>query len=338
MARGLVSSEGIGNFSYPCINGTAAEIMRGRPLMRKGIHTNEGQVIYGKNGAALGEFAGVLSEDLEYNGVADVSSSKLKTHGKMRATVYVDGTPSTYIAGANLLPTVVSGVACFKRVVRSTGIRLLDDWTGKTASTLYKVEEMGGARIFVEPGVSFHNGVLHYFWENPAVADADYYLAAQATSASAITTVLAASMLNSATPDFARNVTITPGGTTTDVFGGDYVINGTDIFGETISETIAIAANASSPQTGTKCFATITSIVFPIQDGAAATFNVGTGSKLALGRCFPAAPIVLQTRLGGTIEGTAPTLTADIDDIESNGVTLNSALNGGNVELILLAA
>ncbi len=257
MARGLVSAEGIGAFSYPCINGSSAEIVRGRPLMRKGLHTNEGQVIYGLGGMALGEFAGVLSEDLEYNGVADISSSKLKTHGKIRATVYVDGTPSTYIAGANLLPCVVSGVSCFKRVVRSTGIRLLEDWTAKTASTMYKVEEMGGAKIFVEPGVSIHNGLLHYFWENPAVADADYYLAAQATSNTVITTVLAASMLNSATPDFARNGTITPGGTTADVFGGDYIVYGTDIFGDAISETFTIAANASTIQTGTKCFATI---------------------------------------------------------------------------------
>lgn len=338
MARGLVSAEGIGAFSYPCINGSSAEIVRGRPLMRKGLHTNEGQVIYGLGGMALGEFAGVLSEDLEYNGVADISSSKLKTHGKMRATVYVDGTPSTYIAGANLLPVVVSGVACFKRVVRSTGIRLLEDWTAKTASTMYKVEEMGGAKIFVEPGVSIHNGLLHYFWENPAVASATYYLSANASSNSVATTVLAAAMSNSATPDFARNVTITPGGTTASVAAGDYVISGVDIFGDTITDTITMLADASTIQTGTKCFARVTSLLIPIQDGAGATFSLGTGSKLALGRCFPAAPIVLQTRLGGTIEGTAPTLTADIDDIESNGATLNSALNGGNVEMILLAA
>lgn len=335
MARGLVSSEGINARSFPCINGSSAELTRGRPVMRQPIHNWKGEVVYAKHGAALGEFAGILSADLEYNGVADVSSSKLKIEGKVRATVYVD-TASNYVKGCNLLPAWDSTNGSYlKYCPFNTGIVLLDDWTGKTNSTLYKVENGAGANVFIGVGAGYYNGILHYYWEDALATDADYYKAAQATSASVETTVT--SFLNSGTPDHPRNITITPGGTTADVPAGDVVVTGTDVNGDTITENITFAANASTVTVGSKAFATITSVVFPIQDGAAATYDIGIGDKLGLGRCFPDNPVAVETRLGGTKEGTAPTIATDVDDIESNTIDLNSALNATDVEAYLLA-
>jgi len=339
MARGLVFSEGIGNISYPCINGTTAALVAGRPLMRKGLCNFEGAVVYGRGGAALGEFAGVLTQKLEYNGVADVSSSKLKREGKMRATIRVHATPANYIAGCWLAPKYSStNGAYFEQTARITGIRLLENWTAKTASTLYTVESGAGGMIFIEPGVGYYSGRLHYLWHAPAVGSATYFLSGQATSASVVTTVLAASMLNSATPDYARNVVITPGGTTADVPAGDVTVTGLNIYGVTITETFTFAANASGAVTGNKAFASITSVAFPIQDGGAATYSVGTGAKLGLGRCFPVAPMVLQSKANGTVEGTAPTLAIDVDDVCSNTIQFNTALNGSDMETVILAA
>ena len=336
MAKGILQAEGIGNFVYPAINGTSAALTRGRPIMRKGTAANEGEIIYGRDGAALGEFAGVLSQDLEYNGVADLTSSKLKAYGKVRADVYVT-TASLYVAGIHLLPVWdATNGSYFKIASRPTGIRLITAMTDKSDSTLYTVPTGGGAYIFIDPSVGYYRGPLHYYWEGPVVADADYYATATATSGSVTTEVT--SFLNSGRPDYARNVTITPGGTTTDVAAGNIVVTGTNIFGETITESIAIAANASSAVTGASAFATITSVLFPIQDGAAATFTIGTGSKLGLGRCFPAAPICLDAYLGGTVEGTAATLTGDADEVEKNGITLDSALDGSIVEALIHAA
>lgn len=159
--------------------------------------------------------------------------------------------------------------------------------------------------------------------EAPILADADRVLNDQATSDSEATTVT--SFL--AQPDVPRNITITPGGTTTDVAAGDYVITGTNIRGDVITETIAIAANASTVQAGTKAFKTVTSIEFPIQDGAAATFDVGVGDVLGLDRCMQGNEVILAT-LAGVYETTRPTVVADADEVEKNTIDINGTLDG----------
>lgn len=129
------------------------------------------------------------------------------------------------------------------------------------------------------------------------------------------------------TARLSRNVTITPGGTTTDVAAGDYIITGTNIRGDVITETIAIAANASTIQTGNKAFASITSVLFPIQDGAAATFDVGFGTKLGLERLL-SADEVIYANVDGAYEGTRPTIAYSASAIESNTLIPNTAANG----------
>jgi len=160
-------------------------------------------------------------------------------------------------------------------------------------------------------------------WTNVAAATTDTALNDQATSASVTTT--ATTFL--AQPDFPRNVVITPGGTTTDVAAGDYIITGTNIRDEVITETIAIAANASTAQTGNKAFKTLTSILFPVQDGADATFDVGYGVKLGLDRKMSGNEVLLAT-VGGVYETTRPTVAASSSAIESNTISTNTAPDG----------
>ena len=159
-------------------------------------------------------------------------------------------------------------------------------------------------------------------WTNPVATDADRLKNDQATSASVITTVT--SFL--AQPDFARKITVTPGGTTADVPAGDVTITGTNIRGEVITDTITFAANASTVGTTLKAFKTVTSVVFPIQDGAAATYDIGVNDALGLDRCMTADE-VQSASMDGTYEATRPTVTYHASDVSKNTVTPNTALD-----------
>jgi hypothetical protein len=160
---------------------------------------------------------------------------------------------------------------------------------------------------------------------SPALGTATAIHAAVATAAaSTVTTGIT-------NPDAPRNLTATPGGTTANVLAVSVVVNGTDITGKAISETLpAFSAGASTAVTGVKAFKTVTSIVFPIV-GAATTVSIGTGAKLGL-------PVPLSRNrifnayLGGVKEATAPTLVTNTD-VAQTVVTLNSALNGTAVEV-----
>lgn len=167
-------------------------------------------------------------------------------------------------------------------------------------------------------------GYLHrQKWTDVATASATALKSAQATSNSATTTVTTFS----AQPDFPRNLIITPGGTTADVPAGNVVVSGTNIRGEAISENFAFTADQSAATTGNKAFKTVTSVLFPIQDGAAATYNIGTGVKLGLDRKHSEAAVI-DAFIDGVRETTAVTMAVSSSVIESNTISTNTAPNG----------
>ncbi len=326
----LVTSErGIGGFAFPAYNGEAsAVLLEGQPVMRRHVLDYPGAVMHPIGACGLGEFAGILQSKLNNDHNGDMSSARMVVEGEVKATIYVHATPANYIAGAQLAPFWDStNGAYLKEVSYQTGITLLQDWTAKEASTLYSQASGNGAWVEIQAQVQHRAGLLHYAWPGLLTADVDYYLNDQATSNSAVTTVLAAAMLNSAKPDFARNVTITPGGTTASVPAGDVTIVGLDIHGNVITDTITFLADASTIGSGTKAFASITSITFPIQDGAGATYDVGFGNVLGLGRMFGVKPCVVQAKANATVEGTAPTTVADPNEISKNTISFNTAAN-----------
>lgn len=137
----------------------------------------------------------------------------------------------------------------------------------------------------------------------------------------------------SAQPDIARNLSITPGGTTGDVENCDIVINGTNWAGVSISETFSFLANATGKVTGSKAFASVSSVVFPANcesGGFAATWSIGTEPKLGLKRCVANAGDFLFSLLNGAKEVTAPTLAVNSSVMASNTVLFDGALNGTN--------
>lgn len=127
-------------------------------------------------------------------------------------------------------------------------------------------------------------------------------------------------------PDVARNLTVK--GNDANV-SGDVVIEGLDADGATITETLAL--NAANLVTGNKAFAEVTKITLPAYDTAnTERVRVGTGAKIGLpvrlGR-----NTVLAAFLDGTREAAAPTVAVNAAALESNTVTLNSALDGSEV-------
>lgn len=124
-------------------------------------------------------------------------------------------------------------------------------------------------------------------------------------------------------PDVARNLTVK--GNDANV-SGDVEIEGLDADGNAISETIAL--NGSSAVAGAKAFAEVTQITLPPYDTAnTERVRVGLGAKLGLPVRLGRNTVIAAFR-GGVRETTAPTVTVSADDLESNTVTLNSALNG----------
>jgi len=165
----------------------------------------------------------------------------------------------------------------------------------------------------------------------PVAADDNGILDDQAgaTSAAAVTV---SSFL--AQPDVARNIVVTPTGTTNDVAAGNVVVNGTNIRGQAISETFAFLANATGAVTGTKAFKTVTSIVFPGEDSPfGATWDVGWGNKLGLDKCMDSAGFMVKAFISGTAE--TVTVTSSATAIESNGVTPTNVPNAARVYELL---
>lgn len=140
--------------------------------------------------------------------------------------------------------------------------------------------------------------------------------------------VITSSITNPAVP---RNVTATAGGTADDIKAIQVVVAGTNVYDEAITETLpAFTVNTAGTVVGSKAFKTVTSITIPAHDGTGATTSVGTGAKLGLPYKL-SRNSVLAAFLNGVKEGTDPTVAVSSSAVESNTVSLNSALDGNVV-------
>jgi hypothetical protein len=132
-------------------------------------------------------------------------------------------------------------------------------------------------------------------------------------------------------PPTPRNVTATSGGTAADIKAIQVVVAGTNAEGVSITETLPVfTENTATTVVGSKAFATVTSITIPAHDGTGATTAVGLGAKLGLGERL-SLDTVIAAHLNGVREATRPTVVVSSSALESNTVTLNSALDGSAV-------
>jgi hypothetical protein len=183
------------------------------------------------------------------------------------------------------------------------------------------VNKNKGRQVFSD--IQNANGALRrQKWTDAVATSATRLKTAQATSASTTTAVTSFTLQ----PDFARKIRVTPGGTTADVPSGDVTIVGTNIRDEALTDTVTFAANDTGAQDTTKAFKTVTSVTFPIQDGASATYGIGVSDALGLDRCMSEAAVI-DVYANGVRETTAATVTYDSSDVSKNTVDPNTALN-----------
>lgn len=132
-------------------------------------------------------------------------------------------------------------------------------------------------------------------------------------------------------PDVPRAISATAGGTAGDIKAIQVTINGTNAEGAAITEDLpAFTVNTAGTVTGSKAFATVTSVVIPAHDGTGATTSIGTGAALGLGHRIDR-DSVIAAYLDGTEESTQPTVAVSATALESNTVTLDSTLTGDSV-------
>lgn len=153
-------------------------------------------------------------------------------------------------------------------------------------------------------------------WTHPAVGSTTAIHAA-INSAAVVTTGIT-------NPDFPRVLTIVGAGSGHNPTG-TVTINGTDIRGNVISDTLTL--NSNTTVVGVKAFKTVTSIDFTGVSGNDAnnTIAVGTGAKLGLDRLMDADEYV-NGSVDGTFEATRATITYDASDISKNTVAFNTTL------------
>ena len=136
-------------------------------------------------------------------------------------------------------------------------------------------------------------------------------------------------------PDVPRILSVTAVQSYGDVKAGSVVITGTNIKGQTITDTLVFTENLSTAVTGTKAFKTVTSISFPGEDSPfAAIWDVDGTDALGMDACFEHESDVAWASLDGTLETTRATITVDADEVEKNVININGTLNGvKNVEV-----
>lgn len=112
-------------------------------------------------------------------------------------------------------------------------------------------------------------------------------------------------------PDFPRILSVTGGdGNVT----GNVVITGTNIRGETITDTIAL--NGTDTVAGTKAFKAVTSVQLPVYAVAdTETVSVGITDKLGL-QNIPLSTSVLSEDSGNAADTGGAILTRDADEVE----------------------
>lgn len=174
-----------------------------------------------------------------------------------------------------------------------------------------------------------------------AAADTDGVFAgiaaADATAEPAGTTVTAtpASDKFVAQPPCARNLTVTVAATTAgDVKAAAIVVTGKNLAGETITESFTPTADTPATLTGTKAFASVTSVAVPAQDGASVTVDVGFGQLIGLPYKLAKKRVILTLNDG--VVDTAPTLAISASALEGNTVDFNGSLDGSVMDMSII--
>lgn len=181
-------------------------------------------------------------------------------------------------------------------------------------------------RLFQDVKLPSQVVLEHKSWTNPVAASATRILNDVAATNGAVMTYTTFS----AQPDFARNLTITPTGTTGNVGAGDAIVTGTDIFGNTMTETFVITAGQAYALVGAKAFKSVSSIVFPAPVGTGVTVRAGVSTKLGIHRCTDFAGALAWSVNTGVYEATRGVLVSHPSVIGFNTFVPNGSQDAAN--------
>lgn len=164
--------------------------------------------------------------------------------------------------------------------------------------------------------------IAHYRIDNAALASLT------ALKASTVCGIAETTLVPAAQPDVPRVIVLRTGGTAADIKPVQAVVNGTNMADEVISETMPVfTENTATTVTGVKAFKTVTNVVVPAQDGAAAEVSIGYGAALGIPYKLSNALQIRQAIFAGASETlAASTVSATV--LESNTVTTTTALDG----------
>lgn len=117
-------------------------------------------------------------------------------------------------------------------------------------------------------------------------------------------------------PPYPRNITATAGGTAGDIKAIQVIVEGTDIAGNEITETLpAFTANSAGTVSGSKAFATVTKVTIPAHDDTGATTAIGWGDLFGLPDTLPGNTTLFAV---AGASRTTPSMTTDADDLAKN--------------------
>ena len=181
----------------------------------------------------------------------------------------------------------------------------------------------------VTAGVSGQIRLTYY--ASPASASASNVLALTSLTAGAQTGITA----GITNPDFPRIARIVAAKSGMTPVAGNVVVHGTDVNGNSISDTIAL--NDTTAVNGVKAFKTITSIDLPARTNATGDqVSVGGGAALGLQDTLQN-NTVFAAFVNGAQESTAPTVVTNSTDVSQNVVTTNTATAGHKVVILYVA-
>lgn len=164
----------------------------------------------------------------------------------------------------------------------------------------------------------------HQTWVGPVLGTTTFVKGATAQSSGVALTISSFS----AQPDYARNITLSPGLSTGSVGAGTAIVTGLNIFGKAISENFTISSGQSTVSTGSKAFKSVSSVVIPASTGANVQWTVGIGNKLGVKSCLDRAGDYLASELNSVYDASRGTMAVDPALIESNTFQSSGTLDG----------
>lgn len=169
-----------------------------------------------------------------------------------------------------------------------------------------------------------------YSWSGPLGTNATMAVSA-AIGTLAVEAPRTISTFN-AQPDVARNVILTPSGSTGVIPVGTVAVSGKDIFNRSISENIIIGQGTTG--VGLKAFKSLSSVVLPGATDIGAAFTVGYGDKLGINRCSDSNGYYLASVFDGAFETSRGTFSTHPTNVSLNTFTPQGSPDGSKkVEL-----